>query len=96
LPVGPGGAVEWPAPFAPRALPRFVATAAQSAPGRRIGTFGLAGPPLAPFPFASPARFSRSVPKPGLESCHFYAGHHMASKQIPRHAHPRPEVRAWF
>ena len=29
-------------PFAPRALPRFVATTRQSAPLRRIGTFGLA------------------------------------------------------
>ena len=32
----------WPAPFAPRALPRFIATTKQSAPGWRIGTFGLA------------------------------------------------------
>src|ERR1700757_4713477 len=32
----------WPAPFAPRALPRFITTAKQSAPSRRIGTFGLA------------------------------------------------------
>src|ERR1700730_15089217 len=31
-----------PAPFAPRALPRFTATMKQSAPSRRIGTFGLA------------------------------------------------------
>src|SRR6202048_4837532 len=32
----------WPAPFAPRALPRFNTTTGQSAPLRRIGTFGLA------------------------------------------------------
>ena len=32
----------WPAPFAPRALPRFNATTEQSAPLRRISTFGLA------------------------------------------------------
>src|SRR6266487_5008580 len=32
----------WPAPFAPRALPRFITTTKQSAPLRRIGTFGLA------------------------------------------------------
>src|SRR5262245_14459503 len=32
----------WPAPFAPRALPRFVTTTEQSAPNRRIATFGLA------------------------------------------------------
>jgi len=31
----------WPAPFAPRALPRFITTTKQSAPGQRIGTFGL-------------------------------------------------------
>ena len=29
-------------PFAPRALPRFLAITEQSAPTRRIGTFGLA------------------------------------------------------
>jgi hypothetical protein len=32
----------WPAPFAPRALPRFTTTTEQSAPNPRIGTFGLA------------------------------------------------------
>ena len=32
----------WPAPFAPRALPRFITTTKQSAPSRRIGTFSLA------------------------------------------------------
>src|SRR6267378_1754187 len=32
----------WPAPFAPRALTRFITTTKQSAPSRRIGTFGLA------------------------------------------------------
>jgi len=63
-PVGPGGAVGWPAPLAPRALPRFNATTAQSAPCRCIGTVGLAGPPLGPFPLASPVRFSRSGQKP--------------------------------
>ena len=83
LPVGPGGAGEWPAPLAPRALPRFPATTAQSAPGRRLGTFGLAGPPLGPFPFTSPARFSRSARKPRLESCPLYAGRHLASQQAP-------------
>ena len=32
----------WPTPFAPRALLRFIANTKQSAPNRRIGTFGLA------------------------------------------------------
>ena len=54
----------WPAPFAPRALPRFIALTKQCAPGRCIGTFGLVGSPLVPFPFASPTRFSSSVRKP--------------------------------
>jgi hypothetical protein len=83
LPVGPRGAVEWPAPLAPRALPRFHATTAQSAPRRCIGTFGLAVPPLGPFPLAAPARFSRSARKPRLESCPLYAGRHLASQQAP-------------
>ena len=38
----------WPAPFAPRALPRFSTTTGQSAPLRRISTFGLAVEPLVP------------------------------------------------
>ena len=32
----------WPTPFAPRALPRFITTTEQSAPLRRISTFGFA------------------------------------------------------
>ena len=35
------------------------------------------------FPLASPARFSSSVQKPGLESRSLYTGHHMDSKQVP-------------
>src|SRR5271157_3536911 len=31
----------WPAPFAPRELPRFLATTKQCAPDRCLGTFGL-------------------------------------------------------
>jgi hypothetical protein len=40
-------------------------TTEQSAPGCRIGTFGLTVRPLVPFPLPSPARFSSSVRKPG-------------------------------
>ena len=83
LPVGPGGSVEWPAPLAPRALPRVHATTAQSATPRCIGTCGLAGPPLGPFPFASPGRFSRAARKPRRESCPLYAGRHLASQPAP-------------
>src|SRR6516164_9805938 len=52
-------------PFAPRALLRFLATIEQCDPGWRIGTFGLMGLPLVPFPLPSPTRFSSSVRKPG-------------------------------
>jgi hypothetical protein len=41
LPVDPSK-WRWPAPFAPRALPRFITTTEQSAPSRRISTFCLA------------------------------------------------------
>jgi len=61
----------------------LIATTRWSAPCRRIGTFGLAGPPLGPFPLAAPARFSRSARKPRLESCPLYAGRHLASQQAP-------------
>jgi endoglucanase len=70
----------WPAPFAPRALLRFIALTEQCAPDRCLGTFGLVGSPLVPFPLPSPTRFSSSVRKPGYESCLLYAGHRMASK----------------
>ncbi len=55
-------------------------TTEQSAPGLRIGTFGLMGLPLVPFPLASPTRFSSSVRKPELESRLLYTGHRTASK----------------
>src|ERR1017187_6882099 len=45
----------------------------------RIGTFGLAEHPLVPFPLPSPARFSSSVRKPGIDSRLLYTGHRMAS-----------------
>jgi hypothetical protein len=65
------------------ALPQFLATTRWSAPHRYIGTFGLAGPPLGPFPLASPARVSRSARQPRLESCPLYAGRHLARHQAP-------------
>src|SRR5262249_48180317 len=54
----------WPAPFAPRALPRFLTTTRQCAPDLCIRTFRPVGHPLAQFPLTSPTRFSRSVRKP--------------------------------
>jgi len=39
----------------------FIATTGQSAPVRRVGTFGLMVLPLVPFPFASTGRFSSSI-----------------------------------
>ena len=70
-------------PFGLRTLLRFLATTSRSVPALRIGTFGLAGLPLVPFPFSPPSRFSSSLPEPRLESRHLYPGHHMASKQVP-------------
>jgi hypothetical protein len=70
----------WPAPFAPRELPRINAPMEQSAPGLRIGTFGLTGFPLVPFPLPSQTKFSSSVRKPRLESRPLYTGHRTASK----------------
>jgi hypothetical protein len=69
-----------PAPFAPRELPRFFTTMEQSELGRRLGTFGLAGLPLVPFPLSSPTKFSSSVRKPRLESRPLYTGHRMDSR----------------
>ena len=66
----------------PRELLRFAATTGQSAPDWRIGTFGLAGLPLVPFPLASPIRFSSSIRKPEIESRPLYTGHRMASKPV--------------
>jgi hypothetical protein len=43
---------------------RFITTTGQSAPDRCIGTFGLMGSPLAPFPFSPPTRFSSSTGEP--------------------------------
>src|SRR5271156_770407 len=40
---------------------RFITTTGQSVPDRCIGTFGLMGSPLAPFPLTPPIRFSSSV-----------------------------------
>src|SRR2546427_12692690 len=39
--------------------------------------------PLAPFPLASPARFSRSIQEPGRESRRLHAGCHLGSLRHP-------------
>ena len=61
-----------------------VSTLLRSSPplGWRLGTFGLTGLPLVPFPLPSPTRFSSSVQKPRLGSRHLYTGHRMVSKQV--------------
>src|SRR5690349_20372022 len=63
----------------------------QSAPGWRLGTFGLVGPPLVPFPLPSPTRVSSSVRKPGSGSRLLYTGHRMASKQVSSMLIPEQE-----
>jgi len=75
---------------------RFNTTTEQSAPDRCIGTFGLTGSPLAPFPFTSPTRFSSSVQEPGLESRPLYTGHHMDSNAGILHADPGAVVQPRF
>ena len=77
-------------------ITRFIATTEQSAPARCFGTFGLAGPPLAPFPLAPPNRFSSSVPEPRLESRHLYPGHRMASNQVSAMLFPEDMGRSGF
>src|SRR6266849_4929523 len=69
-------------PLRSTGITRFMATTEQSAPGRCFGTFGLAGPPLAPFPLAPPNRFSSSAPEPRPESRLLYPGHHMDGNQV--------------
>src|SRR6266436_5719018 len=39
--------------------------------------------PLAPFPLASPARFSRSIQEPGRDSRHLHAGCRLSSLRHP-------------
>jgi hypothetical protein len=51
-------------PSLPRDSPRVIATTGQSAPGRRRGTFGRAGPPRGPCPCASPTKVSSSAREP--------------------------------
>src|SRR5512134_4079249 len=51
-------------PFAPPALPGFLATTNPSAPVPRIGTLLLAGPPPGRSPLASKHRFPRSAQEP--------------------------------
>src|SRR6266851_2493785 len=69
-------------PLRSTGITRFMATTEQSAPARCFGTFGLAGPPLAPFPLAPPNRFSSSAPEPRPESRLLYPGHHMDGNQV--------------
>jgi hypothetical protein len=63
-PVDPTNAVSDPPPSLHRHYPAFVTTMGRSAPDWPIGTFGLAGPPLEPFPLAWPTRVSSSIRKP--------------------------------
>src|SRR5262249_48624643 len=76
-------------PFAPPALPGFLATMGWSVPGPRFGTFGLGGLPLGPFPLASCPRFPRSTPEPEPSSRRLYAGHHRGRRQASPRLRPR-------
>jgi hypothetical protein len=71
-----------PDPFAPPALPGFIATTSRSAPVPRIGTLLLTGLPLGVLPWHRDDRFPRSTKEPRPSSRHLYAGRHPSSKQV--------------
>jgi hypothetical protein len=60
----------------------FLATTSPSAPVPRIGTLGLGGHPLEPFPSHRGDRFPGYLLEPESESRHLNAGRHTGSKRI--------------
>jgi hypothetical protein len=74
-------------PFAPRALLRFIATTGQSAPARRIGTFGLAGLPL-------PSRPGEFHPEALTEPCVTVSRH--TARAIHRELPPSAKTRRFL
>jgi hypothetical protein len=79
----------WPVPFAPPALPGFIATTGQSAPASRFGTLPLTVSAVWGSSFASGSRFSRSMQEPKPGSRHLYAGYRLVSKQVSSRLVPR-------
>jgi hypothetical protein len=61
-------------PLRSAGVTRFITTTRQSAPNRRIGTFGFVVVATCAFSLASPCRFSRSVQEPDRDSRLLYAG----------------------
>jgi hypothetical protein len=93
----------WPAPlagesgpFAPPALPGFIAPTDPSVPGPRIGTRLLMGPPLGGLPWhqgtGSHVPHKSHVPV----SRRLHAGRRSDSRQASSELHPRPTTGAWF
>ena len=72
-----------PTPGAPWACPRCGAPPQPSAPARRIGTCGLTGLPLVPFPCASPCRCARALREPACASPRLPPGPHLARQAVP-------------
>src|SRR5208337_1336133 len=85
-------------PFAPPALPGFIATANPSVPAPRIGTRLLAVPPLGGLPWHRGARFPRSAQEPlaGLtpSSCRSPLGQSAGPLRAPSQANNRSLVLA--
>lgn len=73
----------WQGPFAPRALPRFVAHTRQSAPLRRIGTFDLAVVAACVFSLNIAGQVLTFRTKPGRASRRLYAGCRSGSLRHP-------------
>src|SRR3954449_1300555 len=73
----------------------FLATTGDSAPHSSIGVLPHGVGHLS-FPFASGARFSRSVPKPVLRSCRLYTGCHRVRKQVTPRFVLKPMVHLSF
>ena len=69
-------------PFAPGPLRPFIATTDRSAPVPRIGTLGLAGSPLVPFPWHRDDRFRGSMFEPDRRSRRLKAGCRAGRKQV--------------
>src|SRR5713226_6295430 len=83
-------------PFAPPALPGFIAPTSPSVPSPRIGTRLLVGPPLGGLPWHRGT--GSRVPHKSLRWAHaaFVPATTRAEKQDVSRARPKPLIGAWF
>jgi hypothetical protein len=83
-------------PFAPPALPGFIAPTSPSVPAPRIGTRLLVGLPLGGLPCHRGAGSRVPPQEPTLGSRRLCAGHQLGSMQAVPQTCPRPLIRVWF